>query len=228
MSISRKPVEDLTPQEATEELAALAQELAEHDRRYYAEDAPTISDAEYDALRLRNAAIETAFPELIREDSPSKIVGTAPSGTFGQVRHAKPMLSLDNVFSDDDTRDFMGSVRRFINASGAEKIDVTAEPKIDGLSMSLRYENRKLVTAATRGDGETGENVTANVKTIGDIPQELPSDAPDIVEVRGEVYMRRDGPYLCQSAQFCGRQSSTEGPGQHRKTPAKILCLCLG
>src|SRR5690606_34882270 len=190
MSFSRKPVEDLTPQEAQEELAALAVEISEHDRRYHQEDAPTISDADYDALRLRNAALEAAFPELQRADSPSKAVGAAPSGTFSQVRHARPMLSLDNVFSDDDATDFVASVRRFLAYSAGQELTFTAEPKIDGLSMSLRYEQRKLVTAATRGDGTTGENVTANVKTIGDIPQELPADAPDIVEVRGEVYMR--------------------------------------
>jgi DNA ligase (NAD+) len=192
MSYSRKPVEDLSPQEAAEELAVLAAEIADHDRRYHQEDAPTISDADYDALRLRNAAIEAAFPELQRADSPSKAVGAAPSGTFSQVRHARPMLSLDNVFSDGDVTDFVASVRRFLAYSAGQELAFTAEPKIDGLSMSLRYEQRKLVTAATRGDGTTGENVTANVRTIDEIPQELPADAPDIVEVRGEVYMRRD------------------------------------
>lgn len=192
MSITLKPVEDLTQQEAAEELSRLANEIAEHDRRYHAEDAPTISDAEYDALRLRNAAIEAAFPELVRTDSPSQAVGAAPSGTFAQVQHARPMLSLDNVFNDEDVRDFMASVRRFLSWPADRELAVTAEPKIDGLSMSLRYERGKLVTAATRGDGTTGENVTANIRTIADIPQTLPADAPEIVEVRGEVYMRRD------------------------------------
>ena len=192
MSQPRKLVEELTPEEAAAELAALAAEIAEHDRRYHKEDAPTISDADYDALRLRNAAIEAAFPELIRADSPSEVVGATPSGAFAQVRHAKPMLSLDNVFSDEDAADFVGSVRRFLAWPAGEPLAFTAEPKIDGLSMSLRYENRELVTAATRGDGTTGENVTANIRTIGDIPQTLPNDAPDVVEVRGEVYMRRD------------------------------------
>jgi DNA ligase (NAD+) len=190
--MSQKPVEELTPQEAAEELAALAAEIAGHDRRYYEHDAPTVSDADYDALRLRNAAIEAAFPELVREDSPSRSVGAAPSGAFAQVRHARPMLSLDNVFADADVEDFVTSVRRFLNLRPDEPLAFTAEPKIDGLSMSLRYENRVLVTAATRGDGETGENVTANIRTIKDIPERLPPDAPDIVEVRGEVYMRRD------------------------------------
>ncbi|SFJ36978.1 NAD-dependent DNA ligase LigA [Aerobium aerolatum] len=192
MSITLKSVEDLTQAEAAEELSRLAGEIAEHDRRYHAEDAPTISDADYDALRLRNAAIEAAFPELVRTDSPSRAVGAAPSGAFAQVQHARPMLSLDNVFNDEDVRDFMTSVRRFLSWPADRELAVTAEPKIDGLSMSLRYENRELVTAATRGDGTTGENVTANIRTIADIPQTLPADAPDIVEVRGEVYMRRD------------------------------------
>jgi DNA ligase (NAD+) len=208
MSITRKPVEELTPQEAAEELAALAAEIAEHDRRYYAEDAPTISDADYDELRLRNAAIEAAFSELIRSDSPSRAVGTAPTGTFGQVRHSRPMLSLDNVFSDADARDFVASVRRFLSLSGGEELVFTAEPKIDGLSMSLRYERGELVTAATRGDGETGENVTANVRTIGEIPQKLPADAPEIVEVRGEVYMRRDD-FLALNEKAAAEQGRT-------------------
>ncbi|MGB3389680.1 MAG: NAD-dependent DNA ligase LigA [Pseudaminobacter sp.] len=187
-----KPVEDLTQAEAQAELARLAQEIAEHDRRYYSEDAPTISDAEYDALRLRNAAIETRFPELVRTDSPSLKVGVAPSATFSPVAHSVPMLSLDNVFSNEDVVDFVTSVRRFLAWPADRELVFTAEPKIDGLSMSLRYENRRLVTAATRGDGTTGENVTANIRTIGEIPQQLPPDAPDVIEIRGEVYMRRD------------------------------------
>ncbi|MCX7303412.1 MAG: NAD-dependent DNA ligase LigA [Hyphomicrobiales bacterium] len=186
------PVEMLNQEEAAAELKRLAAEIAGHDQRYHAEDAPTISDAEYDALKLRNAAIEARFPELIREDSPSRRVGAAPSEAFAEVRHAKPMLSLDNVFSDEDVGDFVTSVRRFLSLAPNAELMFTAEPKIDGLSMSLRYENRRLVTAATRGDGATGENVTANIRTIAEIPQHLPSNAPDIVEVRGEVYMRRD------------------------------------
>ncbi len=192
MSKTDISVETLTQQDAADELARLAGELAAHDRRYHGEDAPTISDAEYDALKLRNAAIEARFPELIREDSPSRRVGTSPSGAFAQVPHSVPMLSLDNVFSDEDVTDFVGSVRRFLNLAPDAELVFTAEPKIDGLSMSLRYEHRRLVTAATRGDGATGENVTANIRTIAEIPQQLPDDAPDVVEVRGEVYMRRD------------------------------------
>ncbi|MCO5163174.1 MAG: NAD-dependent DNA ligase LigA [Mesorhizobium sp.] len=192
MTFEKTPVEKLTEEQAAEELARLAAEIAEHDRRYHGEDQPTISDAAYDALKLRNAAIEARFPELIREDSPSKSVGAAPSSAFAQVQHARPMLSLDNVFSDEDVVDFVASVRRFLNLPADAELVFTAEPKIDGLSMSLRYENRRLVTAATRGDGATGENVTANIRTISDIPERLPADAPDIVDVRGEVYMRRD------------------------------------
>jgi DNA ligase (NAD+) len=198
MSLSEKPVDSLSREEAEKELERLAAEIAENDRRYHGEDAPTISDAEYDALRIRNAEIEARFPELVRADSPSLKVGAAPSGTFGKVVHAVPMLSLDNVFSDEDVRDFIASVRRFLAFPADREIVFTAEPKIDGLSMSLRYENRRLVSAATRGDGTTGENVTANIRTIREIPERLPDDAPDVVEVRGEVYMRRDDFFALQ------------------------------
>jgi DNA ligase (NAD+) len=191
MTLAGKPVEALTAEEAAVELERLAAEITGHDRRYYADDAPTVSDAEYDALRIRNAEIEARFPELVRSDSPSHKVGTAPSGTFGKVVHAVPMLSLDNVFSDEDVRDFVASVRRFLAFPADREIVFTAEPKIDGLSMSLRYENRRLVSAATRGDGTTGENVTANIRTIAEIPQTLPAGAPDVVEIRGEVYMAK-------------------------------------
>ncbi len=192
MTLAAKPVETLTAQEAEAELARLAAEIAEHDRRYYAEDAPTVSDAEYDALRLRNAGIEARFPELVRADSPSLKVGAAPAGAFGKVVHAVPMLSLDNTFSDEGVRDFVASVRRFLAWPAERELVFTAEPKIDGLSMSLRYEKRRLVAAATRGDGTTGENVTANIRTMKEIPETLPKDAPEVAEVRGEVYMRRD------------------------------------
>ncbi len=191
MSQELKPVENLNETEAAEELAFLAAELARHDALYHGQDAPEISDADYDALKRRNDAIEQRFPALIREDSPSKKVGAAPSVTFQPVVHARPMLSLDNTFSDEDARDFVASVYRFLGQLPDNSIAFTAEPKIDGLSMSLRYENRRLVTAATRGDGTTGENVTANIRTIGMIPQTLPADAPDVVEVRGEIYMAK-------------------------------------
>ncbi|MBB4305451.1 DNA ligase (NAD+) [Rhodobium orientis] len=186
---SEKPVEELTEEEAGAELARLAEEIAGHDRRYYLEDQPEISDADYDALRRRNQAIEEAFPDLKREDSPTERVGAAPTGAFSKVRHAVPMLSLDNAFYDADVADFAARVRRFLGLSAEEDLAFTAEPKIDGLSLTLRYENRKLVVAATRGDGTEGENVTANARTIGDIPVTLPEGAPEIVEVRGEVYM---------------------------------------
>ncbi|MBP1883305.1 NAD-dependent DNA ligase LigA [Sinorhizobium mexicanum] len=191
MLSERKPVEQLTESEAAEELAFLAAELARHDALYHGQDAPEISDADYDALKRRNDLIEAGFPALIREDSPSRKVGAAPSLTFQPVVHARPMLSLDNTFSDEDARDFVAGVYRFLGRLPDHSIAFTAEPKIDGLSMSLRYENRRLVTAATRGDGTTGENVTANVRTIGMIPQRLPADAPDVVEVRGEIYMAK-------------------------------------
>ena len=183
------PVEDLTLLEASAELAALAQEIARHDRAYHEQDAPVISDAEYDALRQRNEAIEARFPELIREDSPSRRVGAAVAEKFGKIRHAVPMLSLANGFSDEDVTDFVGRIRRFLSIPESETVAITAEPKIDGLSISLRYENRKLVQAATRGDGFEGENVTANVMTIQQVPKRLHGNAPNLVDVRGEIYM---------------------------------------
>ncbi|NSY17823.1 NAD-dependent DNA ligase LigA [Neorhizobium sp. AL 9.2.2] len=183
------PVDDLTGQAAADELERLAKELAHHDELYHAKDAPDISDAAYDALKKRNAAIEERFPQLIRADSPSIKVGAAPLPTFAQITHSRPMLSLDNAFADDDVRDFVNSVYRFLGQLPDGSIAFTAEPKIDGLSMSIRYENGILVNAATRGDGTTGENVTANIKTIKEIPNRLPKGVPAVVEVRGEVYM---------------------------------------
>ena len=183
-------VEDLTPEQAEEELARLAQEIAGHDERYYRDDAPTISDADYDALRLRNAAIETRFPDLVRPDSPSGRVGAAPAEKFDKVCHAVPMLSLGNAFDDDDVREFCERVRRFLGLDADEVVAMTSEPKIDGLSATLRYEKGKLTVGATRGDGQVGENVTANLRTVDDIPEALTGSGwPDVVEVRGEVYM---------------------------------------
>ncbi|WP_296615050.1 NAD-dependent DNA ligase LigA [Sphingomonas sp.] len=177
--------------EAAAELERLAAEIALHNRLYHAEDAPEISDADYDALVRRNAAIEAAFPHLVRDDSPSRKVGAAPAGHLAKVAHARPMFSLDNAFDDEEVADFVGRVRRFLNLSDAEPIALTAEPKIDGLSCSLRYEKGRLVQALTRGDGQIGEDVTANVRTIDDIPAVLPAGAPDVFEVRGEVYMEK-------------------------------------
>ncbi|NDV85536.1 NAD-dependent DNA ligase LigA [Aurantimonas aggregata] len=191
--MSDTPVEKLTEGDAAAELERLAGEIAAHDRRYYADDAPSVSDAEYDALRRRNSAIEARFPGLIREDSPSARVGTEVSEKFGKIRHSIPMLSLDNAFSDEDVADFGKRVRRFLKLDEAAPLGITAEPKIDGLSLSLRYEHGELVSAATRGDGTTGEDVTRNARTVADIPNRLKGDVPDIFEVRGEVYMSHAG-----------------------------------
>ena len=178
----------MSRKDAAAEHAALVAEIAEHDKRYYQSDAPTISDAEYDKLRLRLLGIEKQYPTLAKA-SPSQKVGAAPLEKFSKVKHTVAMLSLGNAFADEDVHEFLGRMRRFLNLAADAPLAVTAEPKIDGLSLSLRYEDRKLVQAATRGDGAEGENVTANVKTVGDIPQSLPASAPDIIEVRGEIYM---------------------------------------
>lgn len=183
-----KPVEKLTPFEAEEELAWLAIEIARHDALYHRDDAPEISDAEYDALRRRNDAIEKRFPAFIRADSPSKQVGAVPAAGFSKVQHAVPMLSLGNAFDSGDVRDFFARIRRFLNLAEDDPVEVVAEPKIDGLSISLRYEKGRLALGATRGDGREGENVTANIATIGEIPKTL-SGAPEVLEVRGEVYL---------------------------------------
>ncbi|MGE5162800.1 MAG: NAD-dependent DNA ligase LigA [Sphingobacteriales bacterium] len=187
------PVDRLTAKQAKSEHARLTDEIAQHDRRYYQEDKPTITDAEYDELRARYNAIEACFPELRTLESLSLKVGAAPSGRFKKVRHAVPMLSLDNAFTDQDVIDFVARIRRFLKLDEAEKIAFSAEPKIDGLSMSLRYENGELLTAATRGDGAEGEDVTANIRTLKDVPQKLKGrHVPKICEVRGEVYMTKD------------------------------------
>lgn len=183
-------IEGLDEAAAKSELEWLAAEIARHDTLYYREDSPEISDAEYDSLRARNAAIEAAFPHLIRSDSPSHKVGAAPAGAFGKITHAVPMLSLGNAFSDENVTDFVDRVRRFLKLAPSDPLAITAEPKIDGLSISIRYEGGVLTQAATRGDGTEGENVTANVKTIKEIPHRLHGrDVPDVIDVRGEIYL---------------------------------------
>ena len=184
-----KPVSDLSEAEATEALASLADEIAGHDLRYHQQDAPTISDADYDALKRRNAEIEARFPQLIRENSPSLRVGAPRAEKFSPVEHGVPMLSLDNGFSDEETAEFEARVRRFLRLP-EEEIAYTAEPKIDGLSASLRYERGRLVQGATRGDGRVGEDVTENLRTIAEIPHRLAGEGwPDVIEIRGEVYL---------------------------------------
>jgi DNA ligase (NAD+) len=185
-------IADLTGAQAKVEHTRLMLEIERHDKAYYQEDAPKVSDAEYDALRQRFNAIEARFPELVTGESPSQKVGVAPSGKFRKIRHAVPMLSLDNAFAGEDVADFVGRIRRFLKLDEGERIDFSAEPKIDGLSMSLRYEGGELVTAATRGDGSEGEDVTANIRTLRDVPKKLKGRrVPSICEVRGEVYMTK-------------------------------------
>jgi DNA ligase (NAD+) len=181
-------VEHLTEAQASAELAALARVLAQANTAYHTNDAPELSDAEYDRLKRRNAAIEERFPHLKLAESPTERVGAAPADGFSKVKHAVSMLSLANAFEDSDVLEFDERIRKYLGVAADAPLRYTAEPKIDGLSLSLRYENGALVQAATRGDGAVGENVTANARTIGDIPQQL-DGAPTLLEVRGEVYM---------------------------------------
>ncbi|HEX9954063.1 MAG TPA: NAD-dependent DNA ligase LigA [Allosphingosinicella sp.] len=200
----------MNDEQAAAELETLAKAIAHHNRLYHTDDAPEISDAEYDALVRRNRELEVAFPHLVREDSPSRVVGAAPAAHLSKVRHALPMLSLENAFSDEEVAEFVARIRRFLSQTDDAEVALTAEPKIDGLSCSLRYEGGVLVLAATRGDGATGEDVTLNARTISDIPQTLCSGGgrsvadqrpalrpspehavPDIFEIRGEVYMSK-------------------------------------
>ncbi|MFD1192812.1 NAD-dependent DNA ligase LigA [Phenylobacterium conjunctum] len=189
MTETLKSVSDLTEAEAVEELTRLADAIAAHDIRYYQEDQPSVSDADYDALKQRNAAIEAAFPHLIRENSPSLRVGAARAEQFSPVEHGVPMLSLDNAFSNEEAAEFDARIRRFLRLEG-ETVAYTAEPKIDGLSASIRYEKGVLVQGATRGDGRVGEDVTENLRTVSDIPKRLSGKGwPDVIEIRGEVYL---------------------------------------
>ncbi|PZO89938.1 MAG: DNA ligase (NAD(+)) LigA [Sphingomonas sanxanigenens] len=191
---------------AAAELARLAAAIAHHNRLYHDEDAPEISDADYDALMRRNAELEALYPHLRRDDSPSLQVGARPEGPLTKVAHAQPMLSLENAFDDASVIEFVVRIRRYLNLGAEDRVALTAEPKIDGLSCSLRYEGRRLVQALTRGDGAVGEVVTANVRTIADIPETLPDDAPDICEVRGEVYMAK-----ADFAALNARQAEVDG-----------------
>ena len=224
---SNKPVDKLTEAQAKAELERLAREIAHHDDLYYANDAPEISDADYDALRQRNAAIEARFPELVRADSPSKRVGAAPVEAFGKVRHAVPMLSLGNAFSEEDVTDFIARVRRFLGLAADAVVELTAEPKIDGLSISLTYDKGRLVQAATRGDGSEGENVTANVMTM----QQVPAPAHGQGRARPDRGARRDlsAPRRVREAQRRAGGSGREGvrqPAQRRgrvAAPARRL-----
>jgi DNA ligase (NAD+) len=234
--------------EAAAQLERLAREIAHHNRLYHQQDAPEISDADYDALVGQHAQLEAAFPQLVRADSPVRQVGAAPAAHLSKVAHALPMLSLDNAFDAASVHDFAARVRRFLSLSADEQVALTAEPKIDGLSCSLRYEKGELVLAATRGDGATGEDVTANVRTIADIPQRLlPGHIiPDTFEIRGEIYMTKadfaalnarllaeaedpgQGPPVRQSAQRRRRLAAPEGPGGHRLPPLALLRPRLG
>ena len=189
----RRVSEDITEAEAANELMRLAKQIAKHNRLYHAEDDPEISDAQFDALVRRNAELEEQFPHLVREDSPSRVVGhEVAASPLSKVTHEVRMMSLDNAFSDEEVEEFVARVRRFLSLDEEEAITFTAEDKIDGLSCSLRYEKGELVLAATRGDGQVGENVTPNVRHIADIPQKLSANVPDVFEVRGEVYMAKE------------------------------------
>ena len=185
------PVEALTPAQAKKELARVAREIARHDRLYYQDSSTVLSDAEYDALRRRNEALEARFPDLVRADSPSHRVGAPPDEGFAKVTHARPMLSLGNAFEGADLEEFVGRVRRFLKLDPEQPVALVGEPKIDGLSASLRFEDGVFVRGATRGDGVVGEDITANLRTLGDIPARLDGAAPAVLEVRGEVYMSR-------------------------------------
>ncbi|MFY8049416.1 MAG: NAD-dependent DNA ligase LigA, partial [Erythrobacter sp.] len=221
-------IQGLSEADAANELMRLARAIAKHDRLYHAEDSPEISDAEYDALVRRNAELEAAFPHLIREDSPSRKVGHAIAASpLGKVTHEVRMMSLDNAFSPQEVEEWLARMRRFLNLPEGEPLALTAEDKIDGLSCSLRYENGVLVRAATRGDGQVGEDVTANVAHIPDIPQTLPAGVPEVFEVRGEVYMEKQAFTALNAAQHEAGEKLFANPrnaaaGSLRQKDAKV------
>ncbi len=223
---SETPVTALTEEQAADELANLAQQISKHDKSYHQDDAPKISDAAYDALRQRNLVIEERFPKLVRVDSPSLRVGSAPSDKFKKVEHAVAMLSLGNAFSDEDVADFAGRVKRFLNLTVDEPLAITAEPKIDGLSASIRYENGVLVRAATRGDGRVGEDITTNIRTIKDVPLVLDAgDVPDVIEVRGEVYMSHADFFSLNERQVAAGKDPFANPSQCSRWVASAIRL---
>lgn len=213
----------MTEAEAANRLMRLAKEIAKHNRLYHAEDMPEISDAAYDALVRENNALEAAFPQLIRADSPNRQVGASVAASaLAKIRHEKRMMSLDNAFAPEEVEEFVARVRRYLALPEEAAVAMTAEDKIDGLSLSLRYEKGQLVRAATRGDGEVGEDVTANVRFIPDIPQALPDDAPDVFEARGEVYMEKAA-FLALNARLMGKPRRRRRGGARRSTP--IACV---
>ena len=214
-----RPTEGLTEEEARAELAALAKEIAHHDRLYYTDAAPEISDADYDALRRRNSEVEARFPELIRSDSPTRRVGAAPAAGFAKVTHTRPMLSLENAFEEADVRDFFAGVRNFFRRTateelvGEDRIEIMAEPKIDGLSIALSYQNGRLVLGATRGDGTTGENVTTNLRTLDTVPEVLAGGGwPAQIDIRGEVYLERAGFFALNEERAAAGESVFANP----------------
>ena len=207
-----QPVEERTASEAAAELAALAEEITRHDRAYHELDAPEITDADYDALRRRNSEIEACFPELIRADSPSRRVGAPPASGFAKLRHLVPMLSLDNAFDTEAFADFFTRARKFLGLPADAPLPLVGEPKIDGLSINLTYENASLIHAATRGDGSEGEDVTANIRTIAAVPQKLKGKAPARIEIRGEVFMTKADFLALNEAQAAGGQKIFANP----------------
>jgi DNA ligase (NAD+) len=239
--MNARKVEDLTEAEAKAELAALAAEIAAHDRAYHEQDAPTVTDAEYDALRLRNAAIEARFPALVRADSPSHRVGATPAGGFAKRPHRVPMLSLDNAFAAADFVEFDARARRFLGLSPDAPLPIVAEPKIDGLSINLTYEDGKLAFGATRGDGMEGEDVTANLRTMKAVPAKLRGRAPALIEIRGEVFMTKADFLALNAAQeaaghrlFANPRNAAAGslrqldPGITAARPLSLFAYAMG